>query len=88
VGKPARGVIRVLGARELLQAALTGARPTRSVLAVGAVIDGLHAVSMLLLGITRREWRAPALVDAAAAAALGLLGAAAAGLRDAGSGLG
>lgn len=82
MSRRARQVMRLLGVRHVIQAAVTRARPTRSVLAVGAVVDGLHAVSMLMLGVTRREWRGPALVDAAAAAALAGLGAAASCLSE------
>ena len=76
-GTRARRVIQLLGARQLLQAALTGARPTGAVLAVGAGIDALHAASMLALAASRREWRVPALTDATVAAGLAVLGAAA-----------
>lgn len=76
-GTRTRRVIGVLGARQLVQAALTGARPTAAVLAVGAGVDALHAASMLALGAFRRDWRTPALTDAAVAAGLAVLGAAA-----------
>jgi hypothetical protein len=78
IGGRARQVIRLLGARQLLQAAVTRARPTEAVLAVGAGIDALHAASMLALAAYRPEWRGPALTDAAVAGCLAVAGAAAA----------
>lgn len=44
-----RSVIRVLGARHLVQAALEVAAPRAGVVRFGAVIDVLHAASMVAL---------------------------------------
>ncbi len=43
---PSSLIVRVLGARSLVQHALIIARPTRQAVQVGAVFDGLHAASM------------------------------------------
>jgi hypothetical protein len=70
----ALGVVRVLGARHLLQAALTAgvlsARgraeeipPDRALLA-GSGVDTVHAASMLELALARRPLRRAALTDA------------------------
>src|SRR5262249_4718018 len=80
IGLGARRVIQVLGGRQLLQAAATRARPTGAVLALGAGIAVLPAVSMVALAARRREWREPALLDAAVAAGLAALGVTAARL--------
>ena len=48
---PPRWVVRLLGARQLLQAAALGAAPTRTVLLVSAATDGLHAASMVPAGL-------------------------------------
>lgn len=62
-------VLRVLGARHLLQAALepAGRRPGLRVL--GAIVDGLHALSGLGLAAFDPRWRRAALADAAIATA-------------------
>jgi hypothetical protein len=82
MSRRARQVIWLLGVRQVIQAAATRARPTRCVLTAGAAVDGLHAISMLMLGVSRREWRGPALADATAAATLAGLGAAASRLSE------
>jgi hypothetical protein len=73
VGDPAdrmaRLAARVLGARHLGQAALfaaTGARAAR----LGAAVDGLHAASMVLLGLAVPRHRRAAMASGAVAAAL------------------
>jgi hypothetical protein len=63
-------VARVLGARHLLQAAVTTAAPTPRVVAFGTVVDSLHAVQQLTLAVVSPRWRAAALVDTAIAVAL------------------
>jgi hypothetical protein len=57
---------RVLGARHLAQAALT-ARATPAVQGVGAIVDALHAASMMLLAAADAELRRAAGIDAAVA---------------------
>lgn len=68
-------VARVLGARHVIQAALS-ARGGRQALAVGAVTDGLHATSMLILAAADARLRRAALADAVIESLLAALGAA------------
>lgn len=58
-------VLRVLGARHLLEALAILARPTRGVVAAGIVVDATHVLSCLLFGAVSAEHRQPALRDAA-----------------------
>lgn len=55
---------RVLGARHLVQSALTAAAPQPAVFVVGGQVDTLHATSMLLLAAVSRGGRRAALTDA------------------------
>jgi hypothetical protein len=63
-GRRARRVACLLGARHLLQAALTAAAPLPGVFAAGAAVDALHATSMLMLAAVDRSARPAALTDA------------------------
>ncbi|QMU77803.1 hypothetical protein GXW83_21035 [Streptacidiphilus sp. PB12-B1b] len=72
--------IQVLGARQLVQAAVTAPAPTGAVLALGVEVDLLHAASMLALAAVAPRWRGLALWEAGAAAALA--GGAAAAARQ------
>ena len=68
-GRPAgprtRAVARVLGARHLLQAAVTtGAGPSAESLGLGAAIDIVHATSMAGLAMADRRVRRATLTDA------------------------
>ncbi len=65
---------RALGARELAQGLTTLAAPGRRVLTAGVVVDGLHAVSVLVLATTDTPRRRPALLNALAATCWALLG--------------
>jgi hypothetical protein len=67
-------VARVLGARELLQAALTAVAPTGSVAGLGAVVDALHASTSVGLAAVSPRWRPIALTDAAIAGGLAVAG--------------
>ena len=72
-----RTIARILGARHLTQAVLSGDRPSPEVLAMGVWVDTVHALTALgLAGIDRRRTRA-SLADTAIAAVW-----AAAGYRD------
>ncbi len=71
-------VARLLGARHLLQAAVTVIRPNPRVLVVGAAVDALHSASGVALGMFDPRWRRPAFLDATLAAAFTALGLAAA----------
>lgn len=76
--EPARIVLRVLGARHVLQALGSGVAPGPAVLRVGALVDALHGLTSLVLAAVDRGRARVALVDAAIAAAWCL-----ASLRDA-----
>jgi hypothetical protein len=80
----ALGVVRVLGARHLLQAALTAGAlsargpseeipPGRTLLA-GSGIDAAHAASMIGLALAHRPLRRAALADALLAGSLAAFG--------------
>ncbi len=70
-------VARVLGARHLAQAALSGIRPTPAVLAMGVWVDVAHASTALMLACADPARARAATTDAAVAA-----GWAAAGFRE------
>ena len=83
----ARRVARVLGVRHLVQAALTAAAEQTDpgspvALGGGAVVDLLHAASMLALGAADGRVRRTALADAALETALAAAGAWGATARD------
>jgi hypothetical protein len=64
-GPRTRAVARVLGARHLLQAAVTtGAGPSAESLGLGAAIDIAHAASMAGLAVADRRVRRVTLTDA------------------------
>jgi hypothetical protein len=69
-----RAVLRVLGARHLLQAAVTAARPGPTVLGAGGVVDLLHAASQIALACSGPRWRRAAALDAVGAAAFAAAG--------------
>ncbi|MGH7666440.1 MAG: hypothetical protein ACRENY_03000 [Candidatus Dormibacteria bacterium] len=86
-GGEVRLLLRVLGVRQLAQAALSLALPRASVLWLGVATDATHAASMLVLARLRPDWRRGALADAAVASLLAGLGAvAASSARAQGSG--
>lgn len=66
--KLSRVVMRILGARQLTQAALSGVSPTPAVLAMGVWVDAVHALSALGLAAARPAYARPAVVDAGVAA--------------------
>jgi hypothetical protein len=70
----ARMVARVLGARQLAQAGLSGPAPTAAALALGVEVDALHAASMIGLAVLSRRWRPAALASAAVAAGFATAG--------------
>jgi hypothetical protein len=67
-GGPARVVLRILGARHLLQAGVELRWPRPRILAVAAAVDGVHAATGVAFGAADRRWRRAALLDAAIAA--------------------
>lgn len=56
-------VLRVLGARHLVQTAVQLAGPAPVVQYLGAASDGLHALSGVGLAVLDRRWRRAALID-------------------------
>jgi hypothetical protein len=73
-----RRVVRVLGARQVTQALLSGHAPTEAVLCLGAEADVAHAATMIVLAVLERRYRRAALCDAAIATAFAIAGATAA----------
>jgi hypothetical protein len=65
---------RVLGARLVVQNAVVLARPTRAVVLAGAAVDALHALSTVPAALLWPQYRRPALVSGAIAAASAVLG--------------
>ncbi len=61
-------ITRVLGGRQLVQAGLSGLRPSPAVLAVGAWVDGVHAMSAAALAAFDRRRERTAGLDAVVAA--------------------
>lgn len=74
--KPARRVLRVLGSRHLLQAAIEIDRGTRWH-TIGRLADAAHCATALLFAWLAPGWRRAALTDAGVAGGFALLG-----LRD------
>ncbi len=72
-------VTRVLGARHLIQAAVTAAAPNAAVLTVGAQVDCAHAASMLAVAAASRPLRRAGLADGLIATVLAVAGLAVAG---------
>jgi hypothetical protein len=78
-GRRTRRVAQVLGARHLVQAALSALAPQPSVFAAGGAVDALHAASMLLLAVADRGARRVALTDALAEVLFAAVGLSSAG---------
>jgi hypothetical protein len=77
----ARAVTRVLGARHLIQAAVTATAPSAFVRTIGAQVDLAHAASMLALAAADRPLRRAGLADGLTAAVFAAVGAAGARTR-------
>jgi hypothetical protein len=73
-GRRVRRVAQLLGARHLVQAAVTAVAPLPDVFALGAEVDAVHATSMLMLAAARRAARPAALTDAVAEAVFAAAG--------------
>jgi hypothetical protein len=67
-------VLRVLGARQLVQAAATAAVPTGAVARLSAAVDALHAGTGVGLALASPRWRRTAVLDAAVATAFAAVG--------------
>ena len=72
---PPAAVVRVLGARRLVQHLLVLAAPTRAVVLASAATDALHAASMVAAAVVWPEYRRPALASAGVATASVVLSA-------------
>ncbi len=64
---PADVVVRVLGARQLVQGVVQFARPDPELVLAGAVVDVLHLISMVAAAAIWPPYRRPALASAAVA---------------------
>ncbi len=73
-GRRGRRVAQVLGARHLVQAAVTALVPVPDVFALGAGADAAHAASMIMLAGADRAARHAALTDALAEAVFAATG--------------
>lgn len=67
-------VARILGARQLTQATLSGLNPTPEVLAMGVWVDAAHALTALGLALADRPRSRAGLIDAAVASTWAVLG--------------
>ena len=72
--EPPTWVVRLLGGRLVAQHALVLARPAHGTVLAGAVVDVLHAASMVAVAAVGRRYRRPAAVSAAAAAVSAAVG--------------
>ncbi|HLI58060.1 MAG TPA: hypothetical protein VKV21_00205 [Solirubrobacteraceae bacterium] len=70
----ARTFARVLGARQVAEAALVGPGASARRIRVGAAVDGIHALTMVALAGLDRRRRRLATVNALIASALALAG--------------
>lgn len=61
-------VTRILGARHLAQATLSGANPTPEILAAGVWVDGVHSLTALGLAVVDRSRARAGVADAVVAA--------------------
>lgn len=68
VDTKAIAITRILGARQLTQAALSGANPSPEVLAMGVWVDSAHAATGIALAALDRSRARAALTDTAVAA--------------------
>ncbi len=73
---PDTAVVRILGARQLLQGSAILIRPTPLLLVGGLIIDVLHATSMVAAAVIWPGYRRSAVASAAVAGTSGAAGAA------------
>lgn len=74
VDRGALVITRILGARHLVQALLSGVDPGPEVLAAGVWVDSAHAATALGLAVADRRRARGGLIDAAVAASWAALG--------------
>jgi hypothetical protein len=74
ISAPAIAVARVLGARQLVQSAVTAVAPTWSVAGLRALVDALHAGTNVGIAAMSPRWRRTALTDALIAAGFAVSG--------------
>jgi hypothetical protein len=67
VDTASRAVARILGARQLVQAILSGLRPSPEVLAMGVWVDTVHALTAAALALSVRRRARAGYTDAAIA---------------------
>ncbi|KAA0109283.1 hypothetical protein [Mycolicibacterium sp. P1-5] len=67
VDSTGRNVTRILGARQLVQATLSGLRPSPEVLAMGVWVDTVHALTASALALSDRRRARAGCTDAAIA---------------------
>lgn len=73
---PPTGVVRILGARQLIQGIVVAVRPSQGIVVTGALVDLTHAASMIVIASLRRDDRRAALLSAALAGASAAVGVA------------
>ncbi len=74
VDRRASVVVRILGARHLVQALSSGINPSPEVVAAGIWVDTVHSMTALGLAVADRNRIQGGLADSVVAAAWGLLG--------------
>lgn len=70
----ATAIVRILGLRDVAQALVCAPAPTRSVVLLGAGVDGVHAASMVALAVSSPRWRRAALFSGTLSLTFALLG--------------
>ena len=74
IDRPARVFARLLGARNVAQAALIARRPTQRWIPAGVAVDATHAATMVALALLRPDRRKLALANVATASAFAVAG--------------
>jgi hypothetical protein len=71
---PPHWLVRLLGARVVIQQAVVAAAPSRRLVLAGVAVDGLHAASMVAAALVWPRQRRAATVSALSATASAVLG--------------
>lgn len=69
-----RGVLRLLGARQVGQGVVLAAKPEEDLVRLGAFVDLAHATTAFGFAVLDRRWRRTALLSGLAATAFGVHG--------------